>query len=1147
MQYSDSVGRTRIQPRPANLPKHKPAPQPSAPLFLYFALQAPDRKWVGSRYFELTSFKGNEGVSSPFEFQLELRANSAPVEPPGDPSEPWPTGSTSDASDWALSFEEILGRAATVGIARPTPEWPATRAAPLFDGYHQAFLGALQPGAPLPPALSLFNGVLASFSFEAPGRYTATLRPWLWQLTLTNHYRVLHGSVVEVIAQVLAEHGLTEHTDLTSAPSGPQFSTAQVDWLGRNRRQDWFQAGESDYAFVQRLMGKANVYYYFEQGARGHTVVFSNTAPARALSGASGPSASSERANTLRYAFTSAEGLGLEQEDVVSDYRYEQSLRTTAIRASFVRQPPVWESNEVASYAAYTAQVPGPGAGGPRPFHVNRIYPYGGTPADHREEARRHAEQQEAMLQGGAHKLSGSSKNAAFRVGRWFLLSDGERNAKDAQGRPLLSPELVRPSLQGRRFVLTSVQHEASSDGSYQNSFESRELTQLLTSFDARDTEQGSVLAEVVARSDEGAEWRAPHFLPPSAFDFSKQAPQFEGLPPGPSEPQPSPMPGVLVRLCTQGEQEPPLWVKLSDGNPSAPQVGSLVLVGRARDYSEMPEIQQVVDSHGSIVVMPQGARGLRWQSNTSIGSNHSTSYGDSQSVRYGGTSPGTKQLAAAVSFVRDAYAQPDQLFADGGTSLVAREAVPGAPGGAASAAADPGPRSPTPRLPAAAPANAIARVPAAPAAGAAGSAAPDAERPAALPPPGAAGFKDVSYSQGSSCSFAESDAGADGLLSRSFSRGSSWNSSISAWSRSYSITGSASERQQHDASATNAFEGIAQGSQSWVYGDSASLSLIAGRQLNASAVGDGAQLPPLPTGCVMGSHSVVVGDSKSISEVRGNSSSSSTTIGDSTSSSLQNGTRSSTSVLNGAAHDESTITGPSTSRSTLNTQDSTVTGVAQSSTSTFAATSSTSTVGVSQSTGLVGVNTSTSLSGVESSTRMVGATGSIGLTGAAASLSLTGASHSVGLNGASSSVGLTGASDSVNLTGASSSVNLTGASTGVALTGASSSVGLTGTASSVNLTGSSSSVNLTGSTTSLSLTGSARSLDLSGLSTSIRLGGSSTSINLSGTSSNINLVGSSNTINLAGSTKSVDISPGGIECRLDGTKVDMITMQIIL
>jgi uncharacterized protein involved in type VI secretion and phage assembly len=585
---------------------------------------------VSSR-LRLVGFSGNDGVSTLFEIELELHGNTDPKVTAGD----------------QIRFAKILGQPATVGVVLPS-EWhdpgePCCAAKEICvcpGGGDTAscrcsdfqFNEAIKKKTNS-PKLAVFNGIIASFSMAEPGKYMATLRPALWTLQLTNRYRILRKcNIRDAIKAVLDEHGILH--DLTSLDKD-DFNPAV------SHVQDWFQAGESDLAFIMRLMEKANLFYYFVHTPTTHCVVISNLQVYRPAL---------PPGHTMRYTFTDATALGLDEEYVVTDYRYQRSLSTSGVNALFDRQQSTWEVDPVAQETPYVSDAqalpPGETSSGngeslALPFNLYRIYEYGLSA----EDVDRYREQQDDMRQTAASGISGGSRSPLFRSGHVFTLTE----AVDCDACPPRTEDTcARPELNARSFVLTSVRHEASLDGTYKNSFEATEITTsggLVTPFNIQQTRQGSVLARVVGTTAP-TDWR---YLEKSDFDPTNSA-----LATASGDDEVSAR-GAYVELSTDrlargASANGPIWVKLASHMQTCPQVGALVLIGRSSDESDLPEIQTVLDTHGSYTVTPSG-----WTANTSVGGTYSTSYGDSKNIRYGQAS--ATNLSSAVARIESSYA----------------------------------------------------------------------------------------------------------------------------------------------------------------------------------------------------------------------------------------------------------------------------------------------------------------------------------------------------------------------------------------------------------------------------------------------------------------------------------------------------------
>ncbi|AJK50067.1 contractile injection system protein, VgrG/Pvc8 family [Burkholderia plantarii] len=554
------------------------APEPD--VYLHCAVFVTRDTILGAETFRLESFQGQENVSEPFEFQLELVANS-------DGRSPAPV---------TFRFDELIGRAITVGIGKRRE--PGASA--------MEFRAAIE-GNPVPGArLSLFNGIVTSFAVKNRGSYAITMKPALHRLSLTNNYRVFHRRTVwEMIAQLLDAH------HIAYLP----FQHAQHN-LAVIRRQDWMQAGETDLEFLKRLMGKALLYFYFVHTGNGHALVFSNLAHyPEAVPGG----------RPLRYTYSDATSLGLEQEDVVTEFSMKKSMGSTGVQGVLTQQDGAWLGNPVVEFNSFYANDLQDA--NPLPFNLYKSYQYGGS----KEEVQHLSAKTRSTLDGSRNELSGASNCATFRVGHRFTLTSGDGPTNPHE-----------PFLDNGAFVLTAIQHQASADGTYRNQFQAGDASYLITPYSIQATQQGSVLAKVVAGEPPDAAGavdfgsRDSFRTGQSSFGDALNNASYEQV-------------GVYVRFSTAAPDAAPVWVKLSASMQTAPTVGSVVVVGRAQDESELPEIQNVIQTNGSELVVKGD-----WLSNTHVGNNYSTSYGDNQSIGYGTNS--TPDLSQSTQIVSDAY-----------------------------------------------------------------------------------------------------------------------------------------------------------------------------------------------------------------------------------------------------------------------------------------------------------------------------------------------------------------------------------------------------------------------------------------------------------------------------------------------------------
>jgi uncharacterized protein involved in type VI secretion and phage assembly len=580
-------------------------------LFLHCAIFAANNLILDDETFRLASFQGQESVSEPFEYQLELHGN------------------TDARKGTPLQFEDVIGRPVTVGIEYPK----AVDADDSLDDAAQAqreeddnvdtFQLALL-GADTGDRLALFNGIVTAFSMEIPGVYRLTMKPALWKLSLTNGYEIHHQLCVrDAIAELLDRHAISYSMDAVSGD----------DNLAVARVQDWLQAGETDLEFLRRLMGKAHLYYYFTHTGDRHTMVFVNrpsyTYPAVFDDG-----------RPLRYAYTGMDEPGLAQSDVISQYRFERSLTPSGVRGVFTRQEAAWEADPVSQFQSYTAySAASQSKVADLPFNQYKIYQYGCS----KDEVSHFTDSTGQALETSGNQFSGSSFCAHFRVGHQFNITAANSDIDNGESPDDGVPVQVQPSLEGRNFVLTQVKHDANADGGYRNEFQATEAGGFITAFSIQETQQGSVLGKVVAKAGSvpPQDWRyytANYFDPETETitDASGVETTLKAI-------------GVYVRFSTDDENSDPVWVKLAPHMQTVPEIGVTVVVARAQDESELPEIQSIIQANGSMVIMPS-----TWTANTHVGSSYSTNYGDSQSIRFGKTSKA--DLTHAVGIVGTAY-----------------------------------------------------------------------------------------------------------------------------------------------------------------------------------------------------------------------------------------------------------------------------------------------------------------------------------------------------------------------------------------------------------------------------------------------------------------------------------------------------------
>lgn len=552
-------------------------------LFLHCAVFLSGNRIISDETFRLETFQGKEGVSTLFEYELELHGNS------------------SHSNGQKFTFDDIVGRPITVGIQYPTQDPNAES----NQGNNGISFAQAIGGATAGPELALFNGIVTSFAVKNWGKYRITMKPALHFLTLTNRYKVYsQKNICDLIDELL------EAQQIACDPF--QFSHQNLAII---RKQDWLQAGETDYEFLQRVLGKAHLYFYFKHTGTSHSLVFSNLASYSPVFADTRP---------LRYDFSGADALGLLQSDIISDYSYQRNLSNSGVSGVLTQQGQAWQHNHVVNYVSYiAADAPDTGS---LPYNLYKSVQYGGSS----DEVQDIVDATKSTIASASCALSGSSYCAHFRAAHSFTMHSG--GDLDTSCTP------IQANLETETFVLTTVSHNANADGSYQNQFQASSANDLITPYSPQETQQGSLLAIVVAHSS-GAVQDPSHFGAPSSFDPENN--QFSDTMNTPAD---FPQQGVYVRFSTDAGNGDSVWIKLSASMQTVPTIGSIVQVSRAQDASELPEIQNIIQSNGSMLVVPSG-----WLANTHIGSSYSTNYGDSKNINYGAASHADLQQSSNI------------------------------------------------------------------------------------------------------------------------------------------------------------------------------------------------------------------------------------------------------------------------------------------------------------------------------------------------------------------------------------------------------------------------------------------------------------------------------------------------------------------
>jgi type VI secretion system secreted protein VgrG len=170
---------------------------------------------LGKDVLLLQSFSGQEGVSTPFHFDLTVNSLNKDVQ-----------------------FDQVVGKPATIKI--------------LLPGEKERFV----------------NGIISSFALSGVSDefavYQATLVPKLWMLTRNSDCRIFQNqTVLQIIDTILTENKV--------APVHPVVDTARY-----KPREYCVQYTETDFNFISRLMEEEGIFYFFQHKDGEHSLVMAD-------------------------------------------------------------------------------------------------------------------------------------------------------------------------------------------------------------------------------------------------------------------------------------------------------------------------------------------------------------------------------------------------------------------------------------------------------------------------------------------------------------------------------------------------------------------------------------------------------------------------------------------------------------------------------------------------------------------------------------------------------------------------------------------------------------------------------------------------------------------------------------------------------
>lgn len=572
-----------------------PAPRCS----LDFYIELDDGTIIDDQTLRLQSFSGQESLSQMFDLNLELRANSFFS---SGINKPWAKQlagkygsilSEGGATSQAIDFEKILGAKACIRLGLPETDTD------VYEGKY-----------PDERPVIYFNGMISNFSMAERGVYHANLKPAIFKLSLQNNYRLFsQKTILEVVIEVLSENNIDFNKDeLEKQPS------KVVCGLAGYRKQDWLQAGETDLDFLNRLMQKVSLFYYFEHSNTGHKMIITDQPYYTGIYGRElSDDGKFEETHDLKPLYLSyTHQQTLDRDDYITNFTYKQNLTSSGITTVLAQKEATWESQN-------TAQA--------TPVFINKtnekeklnmeflnLVQYGASEKEIDTVTDNHMNR----LVASRFDFSGSSTCPELKAGHKFLLKERYGDAGDL-------PMPICPTLDNLEFVVTSVQHQGSAAGDYSNSFQAMDANGLANPFNAPQENQGSILALVVdAQGSTDYEGSSAKYLEKDGFAFDKKDFKYDD-----NGQQTFNCRGIYVTFIDDPDNIH--WVKLAEHMQTIPETGAWVTVSRSQDNNEIPEVQQMLQNKGNKVIMPED-----FTCSTNVGNNYSTSYGDNTSISMG-------------------------------------------------------------------------------------------------------------------------------------------------------------------------------------------------------------------------------------------------------------------------------------------------------------------------------------------------------------------------------------------------------------------------------------------------------------------------------------------------------------------------------
>ncbi len=625
--YAPKVSTERFDylnpPAPSERNGIPPAPRCS----LDFRVELDDGTILDDTIFRIQQFQGHEAFSQLFEYQIELRANdffSSGQAQPWGPRSGQPYGAELNGQNSVqLDFSTLIGAKASILLGLPETD---------RDVYDSAYPGQ-RP-------VVCYSGIISNFAIAERGVYHATVKPALCKLQMQNNYRLFsQQTILQVVMQVLSENNISYNKrELEQKPN------KIVTGLANYRKQDWLQAGESDFDFIQRLMQKVNLSFYFVHDLFEHSMIVTDQPYYQTLYqrevNESGFSRSTDQIKPLYLSYS--QQASLERDDYITQFKFQQNLTTAGISTVLAQKEAVWESQNTAQVSPVFRNQDN----ARERLNMEQIHlvQYGAS----EQEVQALTDTAVNRLAATRYEFSGATSCPELKPGFVFEVreqgpqsqTNAERSLQGTASYNGFTP--IRPGLDKQRFVATSVQHQATAEGHYQCQFSAVSASGLALPF--QPGQGGSIMAMVVDKPasptlsgssvSAAASFGSRHtgssakYLEKNSFAYDGNTFMYS-LSTGD---QSYHCRGVYVRFIDRPDNAAPIWIKLADHMQTIPETGTYVMISRSQDDNEVPEVQQIVQAKGSKVIMPDN-----YTCNTNVGDSYNTNYGNSTRISFGG------------------------------------------------------------------------------------------------------------------------------------------------------------------------------------------------------------------------------------------------------------------------------------------------------------------------------------------------------------------------------------------------------------------------------------------------------------------------------------------------------------------------------